>query len=87
MRSQTGFTGEMIVDTEDTIAAKLKASHDLSVAISERKGYPHSMAQPAVIVLKKDGTVLYQWAIVPGLVSDQGPRHDSIHHQANFRRR
>jgi peroxiredoxin len=70
MRSQTKFTGEMIADPENTIAAKLKATYGLEVAISEKKDYPHGMAQPAVIVLKNDGEVLYKWAIVPAMVSD-----------------
>jgi peroxiredoxin len=84
MRSQTGFRGEMIADPENTIATKMKASRDLSIAISEKKGYSHGMAQPAVIVLKKDGTVLYQWAIMPGLVREGFHRCGHIHYQANL---
>ena len=39
------------------------------MAISEKGGYPFGMAQPAVVVLKRDGGVLFSWAIVPGMVS------------------
>jgi hypothetical protein len=34
------------------------------------RGYYHGMAQTAVFVIQKDETVLYSWAIVPGLVSE-----------------
>ncbi len=32
------------------------------------------MAQPAVIVMKKDGTVLYSWAIVPSMMNLGGAK-------------
>lgn len=67
-RAKTGYGGDAIVDPENLLAAELKKRGLLNVAISERSGYPHGMAQPAVLVLKKDGTPLYQWAIVPSLV-------------------
>lgn len=71
MRAQTGFEGEMISNPENKIATELNEKYGLSVAISEKKGYPHGMAQPAVLVLKKDGTELFKWAIVPSLVSSK----------------
>ena len=67
-RSKTGYDGEAIVDPENLLAAALKERGMLSVAISDKSGYPHGMAQPAVLVLKSDSTVLYQWAIIPSLV-------------------
>jgi hypothetical protein len=68
MRSQTGYNGEAIVDPENLLAEDLKRRGLLDVAISDKSGYEHGMAQPAVLVMKKDGTVIYQWAIVPSLV-------------------
>lgn len=68
MRAQTGFTGEMLADPENTIAAELQKHHHFTPAITPKKGYPHGMAQPAVIVIEKDETVLYSWAIAPALV-------------------
>jgi hypothetical protein len=40
----------------------------LDVAISEKKGYEHGMAQPAILVIGKGGDVLEKWAIVPSAV-------------------
>jgi peroxiredoxin len=68
-RSTSGYTGEAIVDTQNLLAKELKSRDVLDVAISEKKGYEHGMAQPAALVLKKDGTVLQHWAIVPSAVS------------------
>jgi hypothetical protein len=70
MRKASGYTGETIVDPENFLAKELKRRGLLDVAISDKKGYPHGMAQPAVLVLRKDGTVLFKWAIVPTLVSN-----------------
>lgn len=42
----------------------------LDVAISEKKGYEHGMAQPAILVIGRDGEVLEKWAIVPSVVGD-----------------
>ena len=68
MRAATGYTGEAIVDPTHLLAMELRRRGLLDVAISPRGGYEHDMAQPAVLVLQKDGTVLYDWAIVPSLV-------------------
>jgi hypothetical protein len=45
-----------------------KSKGFVDVAITEKDGYEHGMAQPAILVLKKDETVLESWAIVPSLV-------------------
>ena len=68
-RAKTGYGGNAIVDPDNVLAAELKRRGLLNVAISEKAGYPHGMAQPAVLVIKRDGTPLYQWAIVPSIVS------------------
>ncbi len=60
------FSG--ILASIDILAAELKARSLLDVAISKKAGYPHGMAQPAVLVMRPDGSVLQQWAIVPSLV-------------------
>ena len=67
-RSASGYSGEAIVDPLNVIVKYLKARDLLNVAVSSSKGYEHGMAQPAVLALKKDGTVLFNWAIVPSLV-------------------
>jgi len=67
-RAATGYTGDAIVDPENLLAADLKARGLLDVAITEKAGYPHGMAQPAVLVVRQDGSVLQQWAIVPCVV-------------------
>ena len=64
----TGFSGESIVDPENQLAQRLESLGKLNVAISEKSGYPHGLAQPAVLVMKKDGTVLNSWNIVPSAV-------------------
>ena len=68
-RAKTGYGGNAIVDPDNVLAAELKRRGLLNVAISEKAGYPHGMAQPAVLVIQRDGTPLYQWAIVPSIVS------------------
>ena len=67
-RSNTGYDGEAIVDPRNLLAEELKSRGLLEVAISEKKGYEHGMAQPAVLVLRSDGTVLQKWAIIPSTV-------------------
>lgn len=67
-QKSTGYTETAIVDPENTLANELKKRGLLDIAISEKAGYAHGMAQPGVLVIKKDGTVLYNWAIVPSIV-------------------
>jgi hypothetical protein len=73
-RKATGYTGEVIVDTENKIAAELKRREKLDVAITPKGGYAHGMAQPAVLAMKSDGTVLFNWAIVPGVMNLGGAK-------------
>ena len=68
MRALSGYTGEMIADPENLLAKELKRRGVLDVAISDRGGYPHGMAQPAVLVASKTD-VYYRWEIVPATVS------------------
>ncbi len=68
-RASSGYTGLAISDPENAIAGELKVRFGLDAAISPKSGYPNGMVQPAVLVLKPDGTVVYNWAIVPKLVS------------------
>ena len=67
-RTKTGYDGEVIIDTQNLLAAELKRRGLLEVAITEKKRYEHGMAQPAVLVQKSDGTVLQKWAIIPSAV-------------------
>jgi hypothetical protein len=64
----------VIVDTENQIAAELKRRGKLDVYISSTKGYEHGMAQPAIIVMESNGTVLFDWAIVPGVMNLGGAK-------------
>lgn len=71
MRKASGYTGETIVDPENLLAKELKRRNVINVAISDHDGYPHGMVQPAVLALNgQDRKVLYEWAIVPSLVSN-----------------
>lgn len=69
MRAASGYTGEVIVDSENLLAKELKRRGVLNVAISEKEGYPHGMAQPAVLVGSVSKGVYYSWAIMPSMVS------------------
>ena len=80
-RKASGFQGTILVDTENVLAQHLRERGMVDVAISEKNGYVHGMAQPAVLVVRggkgvpgdksiaKDGEVLESWAIVPSMVS------------------
>ncbi|KAJ6460565.1 hypothetical protein C8R45DRAFT_1108976 [Mycena sanguinolenta] len=57
-RAQTKYDGKAIVDLKNRLAKELDARDLVHVAISERSGYDHGMAQPALLVLKEGGTVL-----------------------------
>lgn len=67
--AKTGYQGETIVDPENVLAKELKARDLLNVAITEKAGYAHGMAQPAVLVLRKGGEKLFAWNIEPTMVS------------------
>ena len=68
-RVSSGYQGEAIVDPENALVKDFKSKGWLDVAISSKGGYKNGMAQPAVLVVKKSGEVVYKWAIVPGMVS------------------
>jgi hypothetical protein len=57
------------VDEENVLLKELKKRGWADVAVTEKQGYEHGMAQPAVLVVKKGGEVLESWAIVPSMVS------------------
>jgi len=71
-RTTTGYEGTAIVDTNNLLATELKNRGLLDVAISEKKGYEHGMAQPAILAARKGGDaqveVLERWAIVPSMM-------------------
>ncbi|KAF8177555.1 hypothetical protein K438DRAFT_1908574 [Mycena galopus ATCC 62051] len=56
-RAATKYDGKAIVDPENRLAKELDARGLVHVAISEKSGYDHGMAQPALLVLKEDGTM------------------------------
>ena len=72
--NSTGYSGEVIVDPMNKIAAEMKQRINLNVAISSKSGYEHGMAQPAILVMKRDGTVLFDWVIVPGVMNLGGAK-------------
>ena len=76
----TGYDGPAIVDPENVLAEDLRKKNLVNIAISDMKlrRYKHGMAQPAVLVIQQDGTVLYSWAIVPRLVSSFAPATNTI---------
>jgi hypothetical protein len=56
----------------------VKQRYGLEVAVSEKKGYEHGMAQPAILVLRggkggeavgPESSVLEKWAIVPSAMN------------------
>ncbi|GAB1320972.1 hypothetical protein MFIFM68171_11182 [Madurella fahalii] len=74
VRSATAFADPVIVDPENVLVAELKRRGLLDVAVSDSqiyrlRGYKHGLAQPALLVVKRDGTVLQRWAIVPSLMN------------------
>ncbi|KAE9370057.1 hypothetical protein N431DRAFT_441934 [Stipitochalara longipes BDJ] len=73
-RTTSGYNGEAIVDPENILVEYFKERGLLDVAISEKKGYEHGMAQPAILVIKSDGTVLEKWAIVPSKMNLGGAK-------------
>lgn len=67
-RKSTGYGGPAIVDPEHVLLEELKRRGWLDVAVSPRAGYEKGMAQPGVLVVRRDGSVVYEWAIRPSLV-------------------
>ncbi len=73
LRASTKLADPVIVDPENLLVKHLKDKGFLDVAVSDSqlwrlRGYQDGLAQPALLVIRNDGTVLYQWAIVPSLV-------------------
>lgn len=66
--TSTGWPGEAISDPENEIIRSWKENGWLDVSISEKAGYEHGMAQPAILIQKKTGEVIEKWAINPSLV-------------------
>ena len=73
-RKLTGYSGDAIVDPNNTLVRFVKERYGLEIAVSEKKGYEHGMAQPGILVLRggkggdmmgEKGAVLEEWAIVP----------------------
>ncbi|KAH7342475.1 hypothetical protein BKA65DRAFT_292349 [Rhexocercosporidium sp. MPI-PUGE-AT-0058] len=74
-RKLTGYQGDAIIDTSNELVGYLRENFGLEVAVSEKKGYVNGMAQPAVLVVKRDGgEVLEKWAIVPGIMNLGGAK-------------
>ncbi|KAL2131444.1 hypothetical protein VTI74DRAFT_5113 [Chaetomium olivicolor] len=77
LRASTGLADTVIIDPENLLAKGLKDKGVLDVAVSDSRlyrlpGYKHGLAQPALLAIKNDGTVLYQWAIIPSLMNIGG---------------
>lgn len=81
MRKLTGYSGDAIVDTKNTLVELVKENYDLEIAVTERKGYENGMAQAGILVLRggkgedvtgQGGAVLEKWAIVPSAMNIGG---------------
>ncbi|KEF61590.1 uncharacterized protein A1O9_03158 [Exophiala aquamarina CBS 119918] len=74
----TRYSGDAIVDTQNTLVEFVKERYGLEIAVTERKGYENGMAQPGILVLRGGkagdmtgvvGAVLEKWAIVPSAMN------------------
>jgi hypothetical protein len=81
MRKISGYSGDAIVDPENTLVRFVKERYDLEIAVTEKKGYEHGMAQPGFLVLRggkrndmigEKGSVIEKWAIVPSMMNIGG---------------
>ncbi|QYT00081.1 AhpC-TSA domain-containing protein [Trichoderma simmonsii] len=81
VRSSSGYTGEAINDPENTLTKRLAADGIVTVAITEWQEYPHGLAQPAILVIKKDGSIVETWAIVPSEMNLGGAKDRPDLHQ------
>ncbi|KAF2484525.1 hypothetical protein BDY17DRAFT_295813 [Neohortaea acidophila] len=72
--AKTKFSGKTITDPDTSLVKELKSRNLVSVAITDRGGYPHGMIQPAVLVVNKEGKVIYQWAIQPSMMNLGGAK-------------
>lgn len=69
-KASNNYRGEAIVDPEHKLADYLREKGLLDVAVTDKGGYVKGLAQPAILVVKRDGEVLEQWAIRPSTVCD-----------------
>lgn len=67
-KASNNYPGEAVVDPEHKLADYLREKGLLDVAVTDKGGYVKGVAQPAILVVKKDGEVLEQWAIRPSTV-------------------
>ncbi|KAK4496643.1 hypothetical protein PRZ48_012625 [Zasmidium cellare] len=67
VREKTGYKDAAISDPCHDLVNDLRRKTLIDLAITDRKGYPHGMVQPGVLVLGREGEVLYSWAIRPSL--------------------
>ncbi|KAL9105173.1 MAG: hypothetical protein Q9227_009593 [Pyrenula ochraceoflavens] len=74
IRKSSGYSGVAISDPENSLAEYLKGLGLLQVAVSKKGGFAHGMAQPGVLVVKRDGVPLFQWAIEPGVMNMGGAK-------------
>lgn len=51
MRTISGYSGEATVDPENKLVQFVKERYDLEIAVTEKKGYEHGMAQSGFLVL------------------------------------
>ena len=75
-KAANNYAGEAVVDPEHKLANYLREKGLLDVAVTEKGGYVKGVAQPAILVVKRDGQVLEQWAIKPSAVC--GVKHPPI---------
>jgi hypothetical protein len=77
-REITSYSGDAIVDTENTLVQFVKERYGLEIAVSEKNGYKNGMAQPGILVLRggkgggpagEETAILEKWAIVPSTMN------------------
>jgi hypothetical protein len=66
-RKSSSYEGEAIIDRENKLVDYFKEKEVVHVTVSDRN-YEFGMAQPAILVVTSEETVLEKWAIVPSLV-------------------
>jgi hypothetical protein len=66
-RKSSGYEGEAIIDRENKLVGYFNEKEMVHVTVSDRN-YEFGMAQPAILVVMGNGTVLETWAIIPSLV-------------------
>jgi hypothetical protein len=59
---------KLIIDSKNILVKYFKERDLIDVAISEKKGYEHGMAQPVILVICWDGKNLEKWAIIPSAI-------------------